>query len=298
MSNRLLAPAALPFMILCALAGCAPRERQQPDTGAATAPPQAPLILTATDYAFQFPDTVAAGWVTVRLVNHGNVPHMAQLIRLDSAHTVEQYHQAYTEAFRTRGPRPEWARRLGGPTVTVPHDSSSATLFLEPGTYVWNCLYNVPDGIPHAVGHGMTGSFVVAGREEMGATRTAPTADVVIRLADYSFSLNPPLTAGRHVIKVENAGPEPHEVGLIRLAPGKTMQDFFAWLEKPGNTPPDSIGTVTGGTTSLAPGAEVWFEADLTPGEYLLLCFVTSPDGRSHIEQGMAQQITVPAAAQ
>ena len=38
---------------------------------------------------------------------------------------------------------------------------------------------------------------------------------------------------------------------------------------------------------------EAFFETTLTPGEYVLICMTTAPDGRSHIEHGMIQQITV-----
>jgi hypothetical protein len=39
---------------------------------------------------------------------------------------------------------------------------------------------------------------------------------------------------------------------------------------------------------------EVFFEADFTPGEYVLVCMATAPDGRSHIEHRMSKQINVP----
>ena len=37
----------------------------------------------------------------------------------------------------------------------------------------------------------------------------------------------------------------------------------------------------------------VYFEANLTPGEYVLFCMVTAPDGRSHIEHGMIQPLEI-----
>jgi hypothetical protein len=38
---------------------------------------------------------------------------------------------------------------------------------------------------------------------------------------------------------------------------------------------------------------EVFFTTTLTPGEYLMLCMATAPDGRSHIEHGMVRQLRV-----
>jgi hypothetical protein len=39
---------------------------------------------------------------------------------------------------------------------------------------------------------------------------------------------------------------------------------------------------------------ESFFEAEFTPGEYVLVCMATAPDGRSHMEHGMIQQVRVP----
>lgn len=38
---------------------------------------------------------------------------------------------------------------------------------------------------------------------------------------------------------------------------------------------------------------EAYFEATLAPGEYVPACMVTAPDGRSHIEHGVIQRVTV-----
>lgn len=217
---------------------------------------------------------------------------MAQLVRLEPGMTVEDYLVAYEEAFRTAGPRPEWARRLGGPSVAFPQTTTNATLNLEPGQYVWICLFNIPDGIPHVVGHGMAKPFVVESAAG-DPTQSEPQADVVVELVEYAFRLSAPLQVGPQTIRVENPGSESHEIGIVKLAPGKTIADFRAWIENPTDAPPLDEQHPGGGVTSLAPGAEAYFEIDLTPGEYVLLCFVTAPDGRSHFDHGMIQQIRV-----
>ena len=90
--------------------------------------------------------------------------------------------------------------------------------------------------------------------------------------------------------RVENAGAEPHEVGLVKLAPGTTMQDFEAWTQNPQGPPPASS---VGGVSSLVANTEAYFEVELTAGEYVLLCFVTAPDGRPHTAHGMIQHIRI-----
>src|SRR5690606_26167742 len=97
----------------------------------------AEVIVTATDGALRAPDTIPAGWTTVRLVNQGDEIHMAQLMRIDDGRTLEDIIQYYSEPFATRGPRPAWLKLLGGPTAAGPRGTTSATQYLEPGSYAW-----------------------------------------------------------------------------------------------------------------------------------------------------------------
>jgi hypothetical protein len=260
--------------------------RDTPRTAAA--PPV--ITLTAVDYAFEAPDTIEAGFTTFRLVNHGSQLHMAQLIKLEGGRTLDDFLVAYAEAFRTTGPRPPWAPRSGGPGAADPGGGSNATQYLEPGSYAWICIMNVPDGIPHVVKARMAKAFAVRAASGEAAPRAAPEASVAIRLIDYTFSISGLLTVGRHLIRVENAGAEPHEVGLLKLAQGKTMQKFEAWIQNPQGPPP---ANPVGGLSSLAPNLEAYFEVDLTPGDYVLLCFVTAPDGRPHTEHGMIHHMRI-----
>jgi hypothetical protein len=248
------------------------------------------VTLTAIDYAFDAPDTIDAGFTTFQLVNNGSQLHMAQLIKLEDGKTLDDFLAAYTEAFRTAGPRPSWATRLGGPGAAEPQGYANATHYLEPGSYAWICLMNVQDGIPHVVKAGMAKRFTVRARGRAATSSTPPEADVVIKLLDYSFDISVPLTAGRHMIRVENVGVEPHEIGLIKLMPGKTMQDFQAWMRNPQGPPP---AHAVGGVSSLVVKTRAYFEVDLSSGDYVLLCFVTAPDGRPHTEHGMIGHIHI-----
>lgn len=276
--------------------------RQQNVTGAA---PNV-VSITATEYAFQAPDTVPAGWTTYRLTNQGAEVHYGHIVRLDSGRTVQELVNAYAEAIRTSGPRPKWVTRFGGPGGAAPGGSSSVTQFLEPGSYVWICPVEDSAGNPH-FSKGEFKPFVVHAGDPAEARRaSAPEADVVVRLMDYSFALDSALRPGRHTVRVENAGVEPHDLVLMKLAPGRTIADIETWLnperarrdDKPAAPPPslESLGTGAGGIAAIHPGMEAFFEADFTPGEYVMVCMATAPDGRSHIEHGMIRQISVQAA--
>jgi hypothetical protein len=280
----------------CRAGGDAPREP------ASSAAPQV-VSLAASEYRFDAPDSLPAGWTTFRLANTGGEIHYGHIVRLDPGRTVEELVAAYAEAIRTSGPRPKWVTRFGGPGGTAPADTSSVTQFLEPGEYVWICPIEDETGAPH-FGKGEVKPFVVyAAGPDVAGRAAAPQADMVVRLVDFDFTFEPALSAGRHTVRVENAGVEPHDLVLMKLAPGVTAEDMLTAMnperarrDAPADGPPpsfESLGTGAGGIAAIAPAMESYFEADFTPGEYVLLCMATAPDGRSHIEHGMVRQVSV-----
>ena len=286
---------------VASLAACQAKD-EPVQTGATTAAPNL-VSLVATEFSTQAPDTVPGGWTTLRLHNRGGDIHYGHMVQLDSGKTVTDLVAAYAEAIRTSGPRPKWVKRFGGPGGAAPGDSSSVTQYLEPGSYVWICPVEDNEGNPHFA-KGEVKPFVVsAANPNVAGQASAPKADVVIRLLDFSFALDAPLTAGRHTIGVENAGVEPHDLVVMKLAPGRTLKDIQAWLnperarrpDQAAEPPPsfESMATIAGGIAVIAQGMQTFFDANITPGEYVLVCMTTAPDGRSHIEHGMIQQLSV-----
>ncbi|MFN2315507.1 MAG: hypothetical protein ABR551_08390 [Gemmatimonadales bacterium] len=262
------------------------------------------VALSITDHAFQAPDTITAGWTTLTFANHGDDIHYAHIVQLDSGRTVSELVDAYAEAIRTSGPRPKWVTRFGGPGGAAPGDSSIVIQDLAPGRYVWICPVEDSGGNPHFA-KGEFKPFVVqpAGMNAAGP-KAAPTATISIRLMDYAFAIDTPLTIGQHTVRVENTGMEPHDLVLLKLVPGKTVEDVVRSLnperarradqrDQPAEPLP-SIASLAGGIAVIRPGMEAFFPATLTSGEYVLVCMTTAPDGRSHIEHGMVQHIRIP----
>ena len=168
------------------LTACAAGDETQRQTSAAAAPNV--VRLTATEYAFQAPDTLPAGWTTFHLTNQGEEVHYGHIVQLEPGRTVEELVDAYAEAIRTSGPRPKWVTRFGGPGGATPGDSSNVTQYLEPGSYVWICPVEDGDGHPHFA-NGEFKPFVVSGGSPAGADREAgPDADIVVRLLDFSLN--------------------------------------------------------------------------------------------------------------
>ena len=255
-----------------------------PDTAAtASAAPSAVTVVT-TDFSFDAPAELPAGLTTFRLVNRGPQIHHVQLVKLGEGKTMDDF----MAALKAGGPPPKWISMEGGPNPAELGDTAITTVTLEPGNYAMICFVPGPDGIPH-VAKGMARPLTVTAGA--GATAAEPEADVVMKLVDYDFELSKPIPAGQHTIRIDNAGPQEHEVVIVKLDAGKEPIDFANWGEKMVGKPP---GTLHGGVSGIMAGGKAFLEVDLAPGEYGLICFVPdSKDGKGHYRHGMAKKVTV-----
>jgi hypothetical protein len=247
------------------------------------------VTVTTTDYAFQAPDTIAAGRTTIRLVNKGPDLHHVWLIKLDQGKTLKDL----MEATKNHGPLPKWAVDVGGPNTPMPGGETSATLDLEAGKYVMVCVIPaMKDGQPHFM-KGMVREVTVAKRSGVAqaGVAVAPVSDVVMTLDDYDFRVSSPITTATKSIKFVNVAEQTHEAVIVKLNPGTTVQQFLQAMEKPQGPPP---GALIGGITGIAKGRTIEVPTTFTPGEYALICFVPdAKDGKAHLAHGMVKQFSV-----
>jgi uncharacterized cupredoxin-like copper-binding protein len=263
------------------LGACGPAAKSQAASGA-----QIPEItIKAADYAFDAPAQVEAGLVTITLVNDGQEPHHAQLVRLNDGVTLEQFQTALQQGPEAALPL---AVAAGGPGIVDPGLSSQVTVDLSPGQYLLLCFVPGHDGVPH-LAKGMVKPIEVVARTGQ-VKAVAPRADVTVKLLDFSFILPSEIKAGRQVWQVVNEGPQPHEILLIKLVEGKSMADVQAFMHAAHAAPPF---TNVGGFQAIHPGETGWLNLDLTPGDYVALCYVPDENGKSHLEHGMMLPFTV-----
>jgi hypothetical protein len=278
-------------LALVCLAGC--RSDRALPAAAAAAPPateeaaaNSPNVVTftATDYSYQGPKNIPAGLTVLHLSNHGKELHHLILARLDQGKTYD----SLLAALKKPGMPPAWVHVVGGPNAAEPGGESNATQDLTAGHYAILCYIPSADGIPH-VAKGMISSLEVTPGP---SSATPEQADIVVTLRDYRFDLSTPFTPGKHVIRVENGGPQWHELVLAKFADGKSMADLAAW-EKAGEKGPPPA-TFLGGLSPMEQGSKGQFTVDVTPGNYVLLCFLPDgKDGKPHLMHGMAKPITV-----
>jgi hypothetical protein len=260
---------------------CAPK----PEAAPSNAPQW--VTFTATDFAFAGPDSIAPGFTTIRLVNQGTQDHHLILGRLEDGKTLQDL-MAFAKDHP--GAEPPFLSWRGAANGIAAGGSDGATVDLPSGKYIALCFLPDPtDGRDH-LSKGMIKELVVAGSP---GPAQAPEAEGEIRLKDFSFEL-PALVAGTHTFRVINDGPLTHELQVVRLNDGATAQDYLAAFAPGAKGPPP--GVMIGGPGAYSRGLEGYWTVTLTPGNYVLLCFVPDPaDGKPHLMKGMVRELSIPA---
>lgn len=256
-----------------------------------SAKPAAVPVVTfvAKDFAFAPIADVPAGVVELRVHNEGTTAHHAAIFKLDAGRTVDDL----IAAMKKPGPFPRWATPMPGPNAPVPGEYGNVTTRLAPGNYAVLCFVHASgNGTPHFM-RGMYRSFKVVPSKNRAI---APATDVTITTFDYGFKISKELTAGHHSVKVVSAGVQPHEVALVKLAPGKSVLDFgrgfLPWTEGDRKTP--APGEPMGGVVGILPGEHASFDVTFTRGNWGLLCFwPDSKDGKPHFMHGMFTQFAI-----
>jgi hypothetical protein len=256
-----------------------------PAPTATPAPAAQSITIAASDYTFSTPETLPAGLTTIRLTNSGQEPHHAQLLRLNDGVSFDQF----TAALQQEG---EGALRLvsgeGGPGAIDPQGNSEVTLDLKPGTYALACFIAGPDGVPHLM-KGMLKPIQVTPSPAPAAV--PPAVRGTFTLKDFAFEMPDVLPAGTATYKVVNAGPQMHELNVLKLAPNKTLQDALAWEVSPAGPPPFEAA---GGINAFSADGSGYMTLDLQPGTYVAVCNVPDPaSGMPHTHRGLLKQFTV-----
>lgn len=137
-----------------------------------------------------------------------------------------------------------------------------------------------------------------------GSEDEATSTESTVTMREYAFDVDGTIRAGDGFVRFDNQGEEPHIAVFFRLRRGKGLTDvraalgaddeesFLALIEGSG----DGIG-VPG--NALTPGASVSISTQsLQGGDYALVCFLPTAEGRPHFAAGMVAVASVkPGAA-
>ncbi|MEO7086881.1 MAG: hypothetical protein ABI442_16340 [Gemmatimonadaceae bacterium] len=246
------------------------------------------MTVRATDFKFEAPSTIPSGATAFHLENAGKEVHHLWLVQIKDGHTYGDFVKAMDAWSAPK--KPDWAIDVGGPNDVSPGMTASAVITLEPGKYAMVCYVPAADGRAHVM-HGMFKEITVLQGEAIAAE---PTPDITIKTTDYSYDISKPITAGNHVIRIENLANQSHEVVIGQLKSGKTMKQALDWLNagQHGAAPVVAMG----GASGLSKGRHQIITMDFEPGRYVLFCFIPdAKDGKPHTEHGMMKEFTVAA---
>jgi hypothetical protein len=267
-------------VVVAGVAAIACAKEKPAEQAAVPAPPPPPNVVhvEAADFSFKAPDTIPSGVTTFHLMNGGKEIHQVVLIKMPLAAVQKMDPNATPPADLVMA---------GGPNAAAPGGIAAATVDLAPGEYTMVCLIPSPDGKAHIL-KGMTRALTVT---QGSSTAVLPAPDLTIKLTDYAFGVADTIPGGHHVIRIENDGPQTHEMVFFKLEPGKTAQDFLKWGEKLNGPPP---GGPIDGASPMTVGQNNTVAVDLAPGNYVLVCFVgDTTDKKPHFLHGMVKTITV-----
>ncbi len=189
-----------------------------------------------------------------------------EIFRLAPGKTVADFLAASTASESEFQRLRSWTTAVGGPGWIGPGETSNVTAYFEPGDYVLICRFPTMDGVSH-LKKGMVYELKV-GTAARSLTAAEPQADIAITVSDTAFTLQVPIPAGTHTVRLNNAGSYRHELYIFRLALGKSIEDYWAW-ERGGLTGSGRPGQPWGGVAPFEPGTHVWFTAAFDAGEYV-----------------------------
>ncbi len=255
-----------------------------------TSPSSIPTVsITAVDFGYIMPAevNVQAGLVDIALVNNGSEAHQAQVARLNNGVTRRQVldelvtKKNQTSAFSL-------LTFAGGPDTISPGYGQETILNLTSGQYVLLCFVVGQDGVSH-INKGMIHFFTVSSEQSQ---KTIPQTDGKIVMKDFSYDLPGVITQSHTLtLQVTNQGSESHELNIVKLAQGKSIQDITSFFQAPTGPPPFEE---MGGLAAIMPGGSAWVKVHLEPGDYAAYSFI--PDektGKSQLSSGMITPFTV-----
>jgi plastocyanin len=280
---------ALLFLAAAMLVGCgdgggggaatntAPAEEAPP---ARTPIPEASIV--ARDFAFEVATPIPGGLVQLSYYNAGKEPHFAAFAKIAPGKTVADVRTAVL-APPTGAPPPgppPFEEVAAFPTAD-PGISGRMTLNLPAGSYAFYCAIPSPDGTPHAA-KGMVTEVTVSD----GPEGALPASVGTVRAIDFGLAPVPPLKAGSNVVRITNEGKQLHEIGLVEVAAGRTMDNVVAWFRQQSGPPP--LKFLAG--AAIKPGSDATADLNLQPGRtYAFLCAIPDflGDFAPHVTKGM-----------
>ena len=123
-----------------------------------------------------------------------------------------------------------------------------------------------------------------------GTAEELPDTQGTVYAADFAIGALLELTAGTNRVTLDNRGRQTHEIDLVELGDGKTIQDAIAWAATFAGPPPIRFL----GGPAVRDGRSAVGTFELRPGvRYAFVCIVPDSlgDFLPHLVKGMASPV-------
>ncbi len=126
--------------------------------------------------------------------------------------------------------------------------------------------------------------------QKMVASRQGTS--VVLVAHDYGYTGPDRIAAGMTTVEIVNQGTDLHHAQIVKLAPGRTPEEFVAAMKQNPTRWPGWVKFV-GGPNGVVPGERATATMQLDAGHYLVLCIIPDKHGVPHVMLGMEKELTV-----
>jgi hypothetical protein len=262
-----------------------------------------PVTVIANEYAFQLPGDLPPGPTSFRLQNKGKVFHEFNLVLLKPGVTLDEFVGTRTKSV----PSMKMVERTVGVLFAGAHETSTSQLTtrLLPGrTYAIICNLQDKPKAPQHFTLGMYARIQVRGvagpardTNTPAVARAGFVTDTIVG-SDYSFQYPRTIAPGHHTFLFRNRGSVRHEVNMVLMKKGATVQQMIA-VAKKGGDPFSLVEDDTPGVLLALPGQspDGQIDDDFLPGrDYGIVCTFTNDDkSPPHFALGMYGTIHVAA---
>lgn len=255
---------------------------------------------------FNTKDTLSAGWNTIIYTNESEEVHFLLFDLYPTGKNLTDTKKDILPPFENGmklimegnmddailafGELPEWFQQVkykGGTGLISPGKTAKSTVYLEPGLYIMECYVKMADGTWHT-SHGMYKQIIVTDNRTL-LQPTKATAEINIS-STKGIVVKDSLSSGQQSFKVLFEDQKVyehflgHDINLVRYddsAELPELLEWMNWMNPMGLRSPAPKGfTFLGGMNNLPGGATGYFEAELTPGNYILVSEVPDADDK------------------
>ena len=250
------------------------------------------ITITATADGLDVPAELPEGMVTITFDNQSEAPILPVPSRLLEDVTQEDFTNALVEGGQDAALA---LIAMQGGTFIFPETAVAVTYDLQPGDYAL---------IDFALEEPVMVWFTVADGEGEGVA-VELESDYEVHLMDFAFHMPLELEAGEHLWHIENTGGQWHEMAIMRIEDGMTLDDaremLFAEPEEGAEAGEGEEGAMPDFLwIPMNEGEQAWLNITLEPGTYVVGCMLPNMDEieageapHMHAELGMLQVIVV-----